>query len=242
MSSDEYEYDTPSDSDEEPAGYEMIWHALCKRIHFKEDGIHITLLTDDCLSILDTILSYIEPGINRQSTTYNFHIESLHNAIVNNPTRNKGVGRLVEMKRLCKLRDNDTTPTLYIKDVVSLWIQDAREIKEFKGFKHLHHLRLDHPSPSISFHFPITHLEVRHAERCPKLNNILPQQLTLKHIDSFSRYFETMHIHVHTSVISEHMIYLMRERLQLDETVSVKQASGEIKPYNDWKSTFKINI
>ena len=242
MSSDEYEYDTPSDSDEEPVGYEMIWHALCKRIHFKEDGIHITLLTDDCLSILDTILSYIEPGINRQSTTYNFHIESLHNAIVNNPTRNKGVGRLAEMKRLYQLRDNDTTPKLYIKDIVSLWIQDAGEIKELTGFKQLQSVRLDYPSPSISFHFPITHLEVQHAKKCPQLHNILPRQLTLKHIDYFHRYFETMHIHVHKSVISEHIIMLMRGRLKLDESVSIKLSTGEIKPYNDWKSTFKINI
>ena len=123
MDDTEYEYESPSDSDDEAVGTETFWHEMHKRIKCHTDEIHITLEANDDTSVLNTVLDTIDEGISSQTIAVQCQIEHLHNAIVQNPSARKGPQRLRDIKRLQAL----VSPALHLRHVTHLTIPNAED-------------------------------------------------------------------------------------------------------------------
>ena len=79
MSEVEYEYDSPSDPDEEPIGQEFFWNEINKRVFCTHGEIHIIMEENDHVSVLEVILNVIQQGIGSQYLAVKLQIEQLHN-------------------------------------------------------------------------------------------------------------------------------------------------------------------
>jgi hypothetical protein len=105
-------------SDDEPIPQEFVWHELYKRIHTKEDKLHIELFQNDDWSVLYTLLETIGPGITHQELVWNKEIEAMHNVILRNTSKNEGNGRLKELRRLETLLSEHNGLKLFLTDII----------------------------------------------------------------------------------------------------------------------------
>ena len=71
---DDYEYDTPSDSDEEPCGHENVWNEVCKRINISMGKIYLQILENDDPSVLTFLNDIIKEGVSGEFLNYQLHI------------------------------------------------------------------------------------------------------------------------------------------------------------------------
>lgn len=119
---DDYEYDTPSDSDEEPCGHENVWNEVCKRINISMGKIYLQILENDDPSVLTFLNDIIKEGVSGEFLNYQLQIEQQHNAIVWNPSTGN---RIKDMRRLEKLCAESTEPLLSESCVHGLEIPNA---------------------------------------------------------------------------------------------------------------------
>jgi hypothetical protein len=106
----EYEYESRSDSDEEPCGYENVWNEVNKRIRVSVGKISVKIFANDDPSVLIFLENIIKQGVSMEFLGYQSQIESLHNAIVYNPSN--GTKRIKNIYRLEKLCAESTEPIL----------------------------------------------------------------------------------------------------------------------------------
>jgi len=240
----DYEYDTPSDSDDDQQYFnESHWHNIRKRLKFNHKGIIITLMKDDSLENIPFLLDAIKQGISMQSLAYNYSIESLHNAIVNNPLKSKsqtnGRKRLQEMRRLESLMENDQTPISYIKDIYSLIIQDTPSQLKVKGMRHLTKLKIIGSVNRINLNdCPlIDTVEIRDSERVPWFIGHLPNKIVLHNVQNFeilSAGLRNVQFYVYNSRIAAYILVLLRDAMVIDDTCTVLCSDNEILSYRDW--------
>ena len=108
---------------DQPVFKEIFWQEIRKRVKCDADQIHITLEVNDDTSVLATILDTIEQGISSQTIAVHCQMEHLHNAIVQNPSSEKGPQRLRDIKRLQAL----LLPSLNLQHVTHLSIPNAED-------------------------------------------------------------------------------------------------------------------
>ena len=119
---EEYEYDTPSDSDEEPCGHETVWKEVGVRINISLGKIYVKMLENDDPSVLTFLNDIIKHGVSGEFLGYQVQIERQHNAIVWNPSTGN---RIKDMRRLEKLCAESTEPLLSTSHVYGLEIPNA---------------------------------------------------------------------------------------------------------------------
>lgn len=141
----EYEYDSRSDSDEEPCGYEHIWNEVNKRIRVSSGKISVKILEDDAPYNLSFLKDIIEQGVSLEFLGYQYQIERHHNNIVCNPS--KGTGRIKDMRRLEKLCVESTEPMLFSDQVFSLEIPNASGFT--MPFLNIKFLTIGHPDKKL---------------------------------------------------------------------------------------------
>lgn len=240
MSDIEYEYDTPSDSDDETTGRQCHWKEIQKRLKFSQHGITITLNVDDSISNLYFLLSVISEGISVQSMTYQYHIESLHNAIVCNPSKRTGPMRLNDMKRLETLLKEDKTPLFYVKDVLGLNMKCSEEIVRICGMPSLKEISIFGPVRRIEIEDveSLLHISIEDAPGYPVIIGTTPQKITLKNVQRIQMMTSAamrLDTWMSNTQITEWLVMSMNERLQIGENVVVECCGGELKPYEEWK-------
>jgi len=127
------EHDTRSDCPgEEECGtpYENVWNEVWNRIKIRPAAgggkIHIKLEENDDPSVLTFLEDIIKQGVSSEFLLNQMQIEQVHNAIVSNPSAGN---RVKDMRRLEKLTAESTEPMLYMSEVNTLEIPNA------KGFK-----------------------------------------------------------------------------------------------------------
>ena len=123
---EEYEYDTARGGDDEQCPYENVWNAVYKRIKVTNGKIYVTIDENDDPSVLTFLEDIIKQGVSSEFLSNQMQIEQVHNAIVSNPSKSN---RVKDMRRLEKLTAESTEPMLYMSEVNTLEIPNA------KGFK-----------------------------------------------------------------------------------------------------------
>jgi len=104
---EEYEYDTPSDSDDEQCPYENVWNAVYKRIKVRNGKISVKIDENDDPSVLMFLSDIINQGVSGEFLSYQLQIEQQHNAIVWQPSKGN---RIKDMRRLEQLCAESTEP------------------------------------------------------------------------------------------------------------------------------------
>ena len=107
MEEEEYEYDTPSDSDDEPCPYENVWNAVYKRIRVAQGQVYIQIKENDDPSVLTFLGDIVTQGVSGEFLSYQVQIEQQHNAIVWSPSKGN---RIKDMRRLEELCAESTEP------------------------------------------------------------------------------------------------------------------------------------
>ena len=102
-----YEYDTPSDSDDEQCPYENVWNEVYKRIKVVSGKIYVTIDENDDPSVLTFLSDIIQQGVSGEFLNFQLQIEQQHNAIVWNPSQGN---RIKDMRRLEQLCAESTEP------------------------------------------------------------------------------------------------------------------------------------
>lgn len=241
MSDVEYEYDTPSDSEEEEAtGRQCHWKEIQKRLKFTQHGITITLNVDDSISNLYFLLSVISEGISLQTITYQYHIELLHNAIVRNPSKRTGPMRLKDMKRLETLLKEDETPLFFVKDVLELKMNTDEEIVRICGMPFLKCLSVSGPVRRIEIEDveSLWHISIQDAPDYPVIIGTMPHKITLNNVQRIQLMSSAnmgLDTWISNTQIVEWFVRIMGERLQIGENVVVECYGGELKSYKEWK-------
>lgn len=186
MSDTEYEYESHSDWDEEPVGWESFWNEMCKRIRCSSGHINIEMEENDDTSVLREILNVVSEGVSGQFLAIKLEMEHIHNAIVNNPSKNKGMRRLKDMKRLKYLLN----PELYIKDIFKLDIPNAEDYTSLPRLQNLRELVLHKPRNDLLrtlAHFEaLETLELSNITSVPPLYHI--KNLKVVHLKNIKRF------------------------------------------------------
>ena len=120
---EEYEYDTPSDSDDEQCPHENVWNEVYKRIKVRNGEISVNIGENDDPSVLIFLSDIISQGVSGEFLNYQLQIEQQHNAIVWNPSKGN---RIKDMRRLEQLCDESTEPRT--SEVSGLEIPNANGI------------------------------------------------------------------------------------------------------------------
>ena len=246
MSSDEYEYDSLSDSDEEIYITETMWQNIQKRLHFDSKGITITLFESDAFSILYTLKDIIRHGITHQRMVYNCQIESMHNAIVHNPSKTCGLKRLKEMKYIEHLMATDHSPKMNESHIHSLILNISTKNVEINEFPNLEHLTINGNVFKITT--DICHLKsftLQHADRCPIMPNTKIDSIILNDIKNFEypTYLPlNSTYHLMDMQINETTAMSIHKVLSLVENVYVKHLEKDKIEYFEWKTNKKIYI
>lgn len=143
----DYEYDSPSDSDEEPVGRESFWGEMSKRIKCEYNQVHIYMEDNDDTSVMDNIIETIRSGVSAQTIACQCQLENLHNAIVNNPSKGSGPQRLNDIVKLQSL----IHPDLNLTHVTHIHIPNAEDYRS----KHVREWAMHMPNViSLSFNSP----------------------------------------------------------------------------------------
>tara|TARA_B100000780_G_C21100161_1_gene443950 strand:+ start:692 stop:1438 length:747 start_codon:yes stop_codon:yes gene_type:complete len=237
--SDEYEYDTPSDPDEEPVYMETFWNEIQKRvkcIYLKEDVISIQLQKNDDISILADVLQVIKEGVSSDFIACRFQRELLHNAIISNPSM--GIGRLQGINRLDKL--SIECELLYLSHIHTLHIPTAGEYIELKDIPNLKAIHLDHPCTALLTNLQnmqtLEHISIAHARTIPSFCNCVHlKTLTLEDIHEFDNgRLHHVDIHIKNSTIQQWMALLLRRHPQITYTRVLIQTDNETITYETW--------
>lgn len=146
MESDEYEYDSPSDPDEEACGYENKWNEVKKRLRINNRHVYIRLDENDDPSVLTELCNIVREGVSSEFLSYQLQIEQIHNAIISNPSK-KQSNRVKDMRRLEELCNQSTEPILTLGDVHFLELPDARGF--ILPFDNLKFVTIGHPTKHI---------------------------------------------------------------------------------------------
>tara|TARA_B110001452_G_C15176627_1_gene408804 strand:+ start:292 stop:1035 length:744 start_codon:yes stop_codon:yes gene_type:complete len=104
---EQYEYDTPSDSDDEQCPHENVWNEVYKRITVSQGQISVKIDKNDDPSVLTFLSDIIQQGVSGEFLSFQLQIEQQHNAIVWNPSKGN---RIKDMRRLEQLCDESTEP------------------------------------------------------------------------------------------------------------------------------------
>jgi len=139
---EEYEYDTPSESDDEQCPYENVWNEVYKRIRVVQGKVYITIEENDAPSVLTYLEDIINQGVSGEFLSYQVQIEQRHNAIVCNPSKGN---RINDMRRLEQLCAESTEPIT--SEVCGLEIPNARGF-EFT-FPNLKFLSIGEPDKQL---------------------------------------------------------------------------------------------
>lgn len=251
MSDTEYEYDSISDSDEEPVGQESFWSEMYKRIscqyndELHNNEIHIRLKENDDISVFHEIVATIRNGVSSQFLSIQVQLEQIHNAIVYNPSKKQGPQRLNKIIQLRKLLN----PNLFLNDVRRLYIQNAEDYVVIRGIPHLRELILVNPTSALlhildSFKH-LKKLEIKNIASVPPLYHLKSlETLTLTNITRFRdttvlRFMrQDIDIHIQNSTVWTSDAILMRMMSNITLTNILVNKNKPI-PYDMWLQSYK---
>lgn len=247
----EYEYES-SDDDDEIIAYQTVWSNISKRIHFLWPiNISIYLLENDDVSILNVLIDTISKGVSSEQIAHMRSIEALENAILANPSKKKGYGRIRELKRLNNLIFNLPKPFMNISNITELHIQDATDFSEHHVLYmdhyciHLKHITLKRNIPkNICDAFKSVEYAVLNAKEIPKLKGKFSENLkqleiqnahTLKDITLLIEPYTNINIIFNNVILQSWLARLLCDYIDL--TISqVCTEQGKIIDYCDWRS------
>ena len=243
MSEVEYEYDSPSDPDEEPIGQEFFWNEINKRVFCMHGEIHIIMEENDHVSVLEVILNVIQQGIGSQYLAVKLQIEQLHNAIVTNPTKRTGLQRLETMKKLKKL----LRPTLFLNNIVSIDIPNAEDYLTLYHEKmpNITNMRLHKPKNYLfnllSQFKKIQTLEIGNIRSVPTFHKLkllhtlrLCKIRRMRDVNSV-KCMTQVHIHLEDSTIYEYDAILLKSHPNFTHRNLNVQVKNKIMSYDDWR-------
>ena len=252
----DYEYDSPSDSDEEPVGRESFWGEMSKRIKCESNQVHIYMEDNDDTSVMDNIIETIRSGVSAQTIACQCQLENLHNAIVNNPSKGTGPQRLNDIVKLQSL----IQPDLNLTHVTHIHIPNAEDYRS----KHVREWAMHMPNlVFMSLSSPKTDM-LQKLHRFPRLQHlwidnvdILPgfyivenlEVLTLSRIRRFRDngailFLQRVRIDVQNSTLGESDCIVLKTHGNVTYTdVHVDTGNGILK-HEEWlaniKSKFKF--
>ena len=245
---DDYEYDSPSDSDDdEPVGTETFWHEIYKRIKCHLDDVHIQLLENDDTSVLAMLLDVIHAGVSAQFIAVQCQLENVHNAIVHNPSKRAGPQRLDVLKQLQTL----LSPDLYLDNVTRVDIANAEDYRPehvellARRVPHLHSMSLVSPTPrtlqSLFMFRELKHLRVDSIHRMPNiytlddLETITVSKVRL--VDAMWLREGRARLHLESSLLDESVCAMVAKRYHVTcADIQVSTVDGVVD-YEVWKHT-----
>ena len=249
MSGTEYEYDSPSGSDEDVVGWQSYWKEIQKRIHCTFDRIHIHMEENDDISVFHEIINVIRSGVSGQFLAVQLQIEHIHNAIINNPTKRKGPQRLNDIKRLQKLLN----PDLFLKHIHGINIPNAEDYQQITCVPNLRELTVKKPTNSLlnslkSFKH-LTTLNIEDVASVPSLYHIKSlQRLTITNMKRFRdataiRFLNRdVDVHICDSTVWPADAILMSMTTPRITLTNIQVIDGKTKTYDEWREGNKKPI
>lgn len=243
---EEYEYDTPSDSDDEKCPYENVWNEVYKRIKVINGKIHVKIEENDDPSVLVFLSEIINKGVSGEFLSYQLQIEQRHNAIIWNPSKGNlsKRNRINEMRKLEELCAESTEPL--ISEVYGLEIPnsngfdftfsnlkfltigspDKKIIEKIRTFPKLEYLTIEDRMPIFTMFEGFESLELLTLKNIKK-----SYQITNLVCSATSRYIT---VHVMEMQIPEFIAVLFKSnRVQCTNiTVHCEKRSMD---YQEWK-------
>lgn len=245
---DEYEYDSPSDSDDDdPVGTETFWHEIYKRIKCHFDDVHIQLLEDDDTSVLDSLLDVIHAGVSAQFIAVQCQLENVHNAIVHNPSKRAGPQRLDVLKQLQTL----LAPNLHLNHVTRVDIANAEDYRPehvellARRVPHMHSMSLVSPTlhtlQSLFMFRELKHLCVDSIHRMPNIYALDSlETLTLRRarlVDAMWLREGRARVQLELSTFDECLCMLFSKRRHITCTDIQVRTADDVVEYEAWQRT-----
>lgn len=249
MSDIEYEYDSPSDSDEDVVGWQSYWKEIQKRIHCTFDEIHIHMEENDDISVFHEIVNAIQNGVSGQFLVVQLQIEHIHNAIINNPTKRKGPQRLNDIKRLQTLLN----PDMFLRHVRYVHIPNAEDYQQITCVPNLRELTVKKPTNALlnslcSFKH-LTTLNIEDIASVPQLYHIKSlKTLTITNMKRFRdattiRFLNRdVDVHIRDSTVWPADAILMSMTSQRITLTNIQVIDGKTKTYDEWREGNKNPI
>ena len=246
---EEYEYDTPSDSDDEPCPYENVWNAVCKRIKVTDGRVYIKLEENDDTSVLTFLSDIISKGVSGEFLGYQLQIEQWHNAIIWNPSKGNRIKEMRRLEELCEESTETLTSEVYgleIPNVIgfdftfpnlkflTIGSPDKKIIEKLRTLQNLEYLTIEDTMPIFTMFKGFDSLELltlKNIQNSYQITNLVCGSATSRYIS----------IHVMNIQVPEFLAVLFRtNRVQCTNiTVNCEKQSVD---YQEWKKKDKIVV
>ncbi len=249
----EYEYESDDYDDDEIIPYQTMWQNISSRIHFIwPTGMALTLNDYDDISVLSVLISTILEGVSVGKCTYMTTIESIENAILANPSKKHGYGRVLELKRSYFLLNDLPTPSMTPSSILELHIEDASEFTNQYVLYVDHHcsnlkrLTLRKKIPSIIYDvFESVEHAILDAKEIPNLKGKFTQNLkqleiqnaqTFEDIGLFVKSSRSIDITLLNVILPEWLAKWLGDYIDLSKS-KVYTEQQTILDYNEWRPT-----